>query len=344
MRPNGPAPRAMEGTPVKHVAPFTPLTYGQSVRRCSWNSFASKCFGQVQRAHPRQAVRELADRGGRPVCSRCGLTLRTVDAPLVGRLSPRYPLPVALSQCDGALHGEQLGHPTLACHLRRAVFLARRRSAARQAHVLGSPRTRPSRSRHQTTPPADGLGTLLAIRDSALRQGRPMLGPDPSRADGPEPFDSARDRDEVDGPEIPDRLLAGLEGLDGSALQMTRREQRRLRLRRFGSRPDVVCVLCGRRLPTDLVRLAHIKRRAEASFDERLTFANTMPACTLGRDEMFERGYILVDEYGHIRANRNLGIVPDLHAAIAPLVGRVVIDYQPSQAQFFQWHRDRHGT
>lgn len=234
-----------------------------------------------------------------------------------------------------------------------SMTLARLDGALYQAtERIWSDSTYPFRVRFSSITAADGPvrtrtlhpDALLAIRNSALRQGRPMLGPDPGRADGPESFDAPGDRDDLDGPEISDRLLTGLEGLDGSALRMTRREQRRLRLRMFGSRPDVVCALCGRRLPTDLVRLAHIKRRAEASFDERLTFANTMPACTLGCDEMFERGYILVDEYGHIQANRNLGGAPDLYAVIAPLVGRVVVDYQPSQAHFFQWHRDRHGS
>lgn len=143
--------------------------------------------------------------------------------------------------------------------------------------------------------------------------------------------------------DLPERLFGDLSDLDGFARAVVRREQQKLRSARFGALVEISCALCGRVLPVVLVRLAHIKRRAEATRDERLRLENTMPACTLGCDELFERGYLIVDQLGTITVNpAKKAASPDLTDVLNTLGGREVQGYSASQQPFFSWHRDRH--
>jgi hypothetical protein len=199
---------------------------------------------------------------------------------------------------------------------------------------------------------------VAAIRDSTLRRGVPILGPEPLLDDGAlterdvvamlragasAEASEILDADEPNiGFDIPDRLLDGLDNLDGLARTVVRLEQRRLRRSRFGLRVRITCAICGRLLPVALVRLAHIKRRAEADRNERLTLANTMPACTLGCDELFERGYLTVSSSGIVTSNPKKQATDDLRQVVKDLAGRHLHGYQPDQEPFFAWHRTRH--
>jgi hypothetical protein len=142
--------------------------------------------------------------------------------------------------------------------------------------------------------------------------------------------------------DLPESLFDDFSDLDSVTRAVIRREQRRLRRVRFGTLTEVPCALCGRVLPVGLVRLAHIKRRAEATRDERLQLKNTMPACTLGCDELFERGYLIVDQLGKITVNlAQKPASPDLTDVLKRFEGREVQGYTAGQQLFFSWHRDR---
>jgi hypothetical protein len=92
-------------------------------------------------------------------------------------------------------------------------------------------------------------------------------------------------------------------------------------------------------LPVGLVRLAHIERRAEATRGERLRLDNTMPACTLGCDELPH------NQLGTITVNpAKKAVSPDLTEVLNRLEGRDVRGYCASQQPFFTWHRDRHAA
>ncbi|WP_156757165.1 hypothetical protein [Actinokineospora pegani] len=191
--------------------------------------------------------------------------------------------------------------------------------------------------------PPGGLRTevLATARDAMLRRGLPLLGPTPIAETDPV-------LDEIDdepGEDVSDRLLDGLDGLDGVARTIVRKEQRRLRRKRFGDAESIPCSLCHRELPVGLLRLAHIKRRADATTEERLNLANTMAACTLGCDELFERGYLLVDVQGHLRRNPGMPkVTVDLDGALARLDGRTVLEHSPASAPFFAAHAARHSN
>ncbi|MCG8916065.1 hypothetical protein L6E12_09710 [Actinokineospora sp. PR83] len=188
--------------------------------------------------------------------------------------------------------------------------------------------------------PAGGLSdeVVLTIRRALLLRGLPVLGAPPiDESDIP---DEDTPEDDV---VVPDRLLTGLDSLDGIALVLVRREQKRLRREMFGQAKSYTCSLCHRELPVSLLRLAHIKRRTEATTEERLNAANTMAACTLGCDELFERGYLVVDVQGLIHRNTAAPVVTvDLDGALSGLDGKKVLNYDSAAAPFFAAHADRH--
>ncbi len=68
-----------------------------------------------------------------------------------------------------------------------------------------------------------------------------------------------------------------------------------------------------------------------------------MPACTLGCDELFERGYLIVDPLGTITINpAKSPASSDLTDVLIRLKGRQVQRYSASQEPVFKWHRDTH--
>ncbi|WP_327250062.1 hypothetical protein [Streptomyces sp. NBC_01320] len=123
-----------------------------------------------------------------------------------------------------------------------------------------------------------------------------------------------------------------------------RREQALLRRRLLGGRTAAPCALCGTTYPAPYLRAAHIKRRADASEDERRTAAVGMLACTFGCDQMFELGDIYVDADGVVRARA--GLVPNATAVLSAarrLDGRRCEAAGPAQEPFFRYHRESHG-
>ncbi|MFI6494697.1 hypothetical protein [Streptomyces sp. NPDC050564] len=150
------------------------------------------------------------------------------------------------------------------------------------------------------------------------------------------------------------RLVAELPPADGSvdhegqtnavAQILVRREQAKLRRRMLGSAEHAACALCGRVLPVRFIRAAHIKRRKDASGEERLLMANLMPACLLGCDELFEHGHIYVSDQGTVARRVRPGDTADLDGAAAALEGRRVADPGGHRAPFFAWHRTHVAT
>jgi len=127
--------------------------------------------------------------------------------------------------------------------------------------------------------------------------------------------------------------------LDATTLTSVRREQRKLRRRLLGDASSGECSLCGRTVPVDCLRTAHIKKRSECSEEERLAVANIMPACTLGCDHLFELGYVYVDERGAVRRGADRNITTALKASIAALEGLTCSVHAEISEPYFAWHR-----
>jgi hypothetical protein len=181
--------------------------------------------------------------------------------------------------------------------------------------------------------PALGAEALEALRLSANKQGVPVILPGTAAvanlADALPPVDE----------EPADRIVSHT-GLESAlATVLVRREQSKLRKHLLNGATEATCALCGRTLPARLLRAAHIKRRSDASREERLRMANIMAACLLGCDELFEHGYVFVTDEGAIARSGKADSTPDLSEAAQALEGRRVADYGPARAPFFAWHR-----
>jgi len=181
---------------------------------------------------------------------------------------------------------------------------------------------------------------LLALRYSTIQASQPALGPEPFRVDPPIPDVGAVDSESEEQLRLPDRILGEVDNLDGFARRRVRKEQAKLRRARFGDHAEVTCTLCGRILPVEIVRLAHIKRRSQAEPHELLNLNNTMAACTLGCDELFERRILTVDENGIVKVDSQAGTA-DLSDFLSTLENRKLVGYSPHQAEFYLWHRQQ---
>ncbi len=139
--------------------------------------------------------------------------------------------------------------------------------------------------------------------------------------------------------EDPGFLILGGD-LDATVLTSVRREQRKLRAKLLGGARTGACALCGRTLPTDCLRTAHIKRRSRSTEKERRDLANVMIACTLGCDHLFELGYLYVDADGTIRDREIAGATAELRNAIAGVAGGSCQAHNPASARYFAAHRE----
>ena len=128
------------------------------------------------------------------------------------------------------------------------------------------------------------------------------------------------------------------ESLDQPTLAQGRKEQRLLRSLLFGKAQDAVCALCGKKYPVGLMTAAHIKRRAECTLEERKDVpAIAMPACKFGCDELYERGYLLVDE-GKVKLNPNKRVTDTIRSYVDSFIGRPCPYWNDATKTYFAAH------
>lgn len=183
-----------------------------------------------------------------------------------------------------------------------------------------------------------GVAAVKAFRYSGTQYGCPVPVPDEVL----EGFGIQLPDEEAE--EALDRL-AGDTPLERYALRLIRAEQSRLRRLKFGRLELAACDVCEVRLPVPLLRLAHIKRRASCSEDERRNLSNVMAACTFGCDELFERGLLVVDASGTWDCPV-LDTIPegDLRTQVSSRISRRCRVWNPATSVFFDAHREFHAV
>ncbi|WP_431277874.1 HNH endonuclease [Leifsonia poae] len=125
---------------------------------------------------------------------------------------------------------------------------------------------------------------------------------------------------------------------DAATIGRRRREQARLRAYLLGGRAHSGCDICGREFPAALLVAAHIVPRALSGDEHRKDFASiAMLACSLGCDDLFELGYIVVDEAGLVQAGR-VADTPALASAVDQLANRVCTAHNERTAADFAGH------
>ena len=120
-----------------------------------------------------------------------------------------------------------------------------------------------------------------------------------------------------------------------------RREQSFLRNYLFAGKNYAVCGICGKTLPVNMLITSHIKKRSECDQQEKLDYKNVvMPMCSLGCDDLYEKGYIYVQE-GEIKINKNKWLTEDLKEKVNDLAGRRCDYYNENTQKYFEAHREK---
>ena len=135
--------------------------------------------------------------------------------------------------------------------------------------------------------------------------------------------------------------ITDLATLDGTAQVQIRREQARLRRQLVGDATEAECVLCRRVFPIDLLVAAHIKKRSVCTDDEKRDLASVaMLACRMGCDQLFEYGYVSVDDTGTVRAAlETCSPSSALASYLNRLEGEECAAFHAESAPYFEWHR-----
>lgn len=150
---------------------------------------------------------------------------------------------------------------------------------------------------------------------------------------------SADDYEEIEG-EIQSiaEKLESLPGTDVKREVLGRLEQSLLRNALLGKRKMAKCGICQKEYPADLLVAAHIKRRADCSEDERRDLKNNlMLMCKFGCDDLFEKGYIGV-ENGKMAICSDRNLMGSAREYAEALSGKTCISWSKCTREYFAWH------
>lgn len=122
-----------------------------------------------------------------------------------------------------------------------------------------------------------------------------------------------------------------------------RREQSFLRHYLFGGKNACVCGICGRKLPVSMLITSHIKKRSECNKKEKLDYKNiVMPMCKFGCDDLYEKGYIYVQD-GKVKINNHKWLTDDLKKELSKIENRKCEYYNERTKSYFEAHRQKFG-
>lgn len=135
------------------------------------------------------------------------------------------------------------------------------------------------------------------------------------------------------------KRLNELDGTDiGKLNSSARREQSLLRTIILKGKEEAECALCGKFLPSRLIVAAHIKPRSECSLKERTDINVVMPVCKIGCDDLFEKGYIWVNNLGVIETeNHNKS---DLGLVLKEYEGRTCKYFKQESKEYFKFRNE----
>jgi predicted restriction endonuclease len=130
-----------------------------------------------------------------------------------------------------------------------------------------------------------------------------------------------------------------------SLLDMPIRSKRRIEHRilseyLFGNSKKSKCAICSKIYPNEIMVTAHIKKRSKSNTKEKKDLNIVMPVCKIGCDELFEQGYIYVDNNGCIRINEAKNISDDLMNYLKNIDNKKCYFYNDYNKKFFKSHRE----
>lgn len=129
--------------------------------------------------------------------------------------------------------------------------------------------------------------------------------------------------------------------LDIESKGKARTEQSFLRKILFKDKKNGTCGICGKIYPVSFLVAAHIKLRAVCTVQEKLDFKNiVMPMCKFGCDELYEKGYIVVDN-GKIKSTDKGNRTESMDKYIEHIIGRTCSYWNENNSKYFEWHFDK---
>jgi len=132
------------------------------------------------------------------------------------------------------------------------------------------------------------------------------------------------------------KRLADIKSLESDKYSSSsRKEQAILRAMLFKDRDTHTCALCHKELPVNLMVTAHIKPRSKCSFSEKKDPNIVMPVCKVGCDDLFEKGYIFVNEEGYIKTNDRKPPSFDLKAFMNQYINKRCLAFNNKTKSYF---------
>tara|TARA_X000000950_G_scaffold150812_1_gene185828 strand:- start:852 stop:1811 length:960 start_codon:yes stop_codon:yes gene_type:complete len=128
---------------------------------------------------------------------------------------------------------------------------------------------------------------------------------------------------------------------DLDSISKTRAEQKILSDYLFENSKYSACAICSKQYPNQLLVAGHIKKRKEATKKERLDLSIVMPVCKLGCDELFEHGYIYVDENNILKKNLEKDGTIELDHVIEKLIDKKIEYVNENNKRYFYHHRKK---
>ena len=137
--------------------------------------------------------------------------------------------------------------------------------------------------------------------------------------------------------------LAGLKTTDKKGLEYQRAEQSILTALLHLDDEYNTCAFCGQRFPVSFLVTAHIKKRAYCTHEERINPDIAMPLCTMGCDQLYEKGYITVRN-GEIALLKRSPSSEYIKEYLNRVKGRSCSYFSELTRPFFEWHARFHGN
>ena len=136
--------------------------------------------------------------------------------------------------------------------------------------------------------------------------------------------------------------LAQLEKTDTETTSKTRLEQSFLKKLLFKRKIVGTCACCKKELPIAYLWAAHIKKRSHCTLQERKDYNIVIPLCKLGCDELFEKGYIAVDDAGLFHSLKKKPTSTDLETYMLSIINQPCNYFNVNTSGYFRWHLDYH--
>lgn len=106
----------------------------------------------------------------------------------------------------------------------------------------------------------------------------------------------------------------------------------------FGNSIKSKCVICNETLPNNFLVAGHIKKRSLASENERKDLNIVMPICKFGCDDLFEKGYIYVNEEGILKSSGRKPTTKFVTSFIKKHEGKRIRFFNEKNRQYFNDH------